>query len=172
MKPKNSKERRSSILKFGLLFLFTVALIVTAFFFDFDRVPFRENEVLREKTAIVENDVKFQKDFSKGMFRIEKLIDSLSRPDKKEDIYYINRSLESEIADLSETIDTKDTTFRKRMYVNIVSAYRQIKEMKEVIESQKKEFKELEDYKTALRETREQLERANTSLELCRARCR
>jgi len=170
MKPKNSKERRNSVLKFALLFLFTVALIVTAFFFDFDRVPLKENEVLRERSASVEKDVKFQKDFSKGMFKIEKLIDSLNRPDKKEDLYYINRSLESEIGDLSETIDPKDTTYRYKMYVNIVSSYRQIKEMKALLSKKEEEFKELEEYKTALSKTREQLERAKSDLDLCRAR--
>lgn len=172
MKPKNSKERRSSILKFAILFLFTVALIVTAFFFDFDRIPFKENSVLREGKASIEKDVKFQKDFSKGMFKIEKLIDSLSRPDKEDDLYYINRSLESEIGDLSETIDPNDTTYRYKMYVNIVSSYRQIKEMKSLLSKQKKEFKKLEEYKTALSEVREQLERAQTNLDLCRASSR
>ncbi|WP_299438963.1 type VI secretion system TssO [uncultured Aquimarina sp.] len=169
MKPKNSKERRNSVLKFALLFLFTVALIVTAFFFDFDRVPLKENEVLRERSASVEKDVKFQKDFSKGMFKIEKLIDSLNRPDKKEDLYYINRSLESEIGDLSETIDPNDTTYRYKMYVNIVSSYRQIKEMKDLLSKQEEEFKELEEYKIALEKTREQLERSKSDLDLCRA---
>jgi len=169
MKPKNSKERRNSVLKFAVLFLFTVALIVTAFFFDFDRIPFKENEVLRERKAVIEKKEKFQKDFSKGMFTIEKLIDSLNRPDKKEDLYYINRSLESEIGDLSETIDPKDTTYAYKMYVNIVSSYRQIKEMKALLSKQEAEVKKLEEYKTALRETREQLDKAKTDLDLCRA---
>ncbi|MHA7059438.1 type VI secretion system TssO [Aquimarina sp. M1] len=172
MKPKNSKERRNSILKFALLFLFTVALIVTAFFFDFDRVPLWDNKVLRESLSSVEGDVRFQKDFSKSMFKIEKLIDSLNRPGKKEDLYYINRSLESEIGDLSETIDPKDTTYRYKMYVNIVSSYRQIKEMKALLSKQEEEFKKLEEYKNALRETRERLERVQSDLDLMRARCR
>ncbi|WP_378175705.1 type VI secretion system TssO [Aquimarina sp. SS2-1] len=172
MKPKNSKERRNSILKFALLFLFTVALIVTAFFFDFDRVPLWDNKVLRESLTAIEDDVRFQKDFSKGMFKVEKLIDSLNRPGKEEDLYYINRSLESEIGDLSETIDPNDTTYRYKMYVNIVSSYRQIKEMKALLAKQKKEFEKLEEYKTALRETQDRLERAQSDLDLCRARSR
>ncbi|MGY3793336.1 type VI secretion system TssO [uncultured Aquimarina sp.] len=169
MKPKNSKERRNSVLKFALLFLFTVALIVTAFFFDFDRVPLKENEVLRERTAIVEKDAKFQKDFSKGMFKIEKLIDSLDRPGKEDNLYYINRNLESEIGDLNEAIDQKDTTYRYKMYVNIVTSYRQIKELKAELAKQKKEFQEFEEYKEALEKTREQLDRARTDLDRCRA---
>lgn len=171
MKPKNSKERRNSVLKFALLFLFTVALIVTAFFFDFDRVPLRENEVLRARTAIVEKDAKFQKDFSKGMSRIEKLIDSLDKTDKEDDLYLIDRKLKSEIGDLTEAIDKKDTTYRYKMYVNIVTSYRQIKDLKAQLAKQKKEFSEFEEYKTALTKKSEQLERTMTSLELCRARC-
>ncbi|WP_108803063.1 type VI secretion system TssO [Aquimarina sp. Aq107] len=169
MKPKNSKERRNSVLKFALLFLFTAALIVTAFFFDFDRIPFKENEVLRERTAIVEKDAKFQKDFSKGMFKIEKLIDSLERPGKEDNLYYINRNLESEIGDLNEAIDPNDTTYRYKMYVNIVSSYRQIKELKAQLAKQEKEFQEFEEYKAALEKAREQLDRARSDLDRCRA---
>ncbi|SEK24732.1 hypothetical protein SAMN04487910_0068 [Aquimarina amphilecti] len=169
MKPKNSKERRNSVLKFALLFLFTAALIVTAFFFDFDRIPFKENEVLRERTAIVEKDAKFQKDFSKGMFKIEKLIDSLERPGKEDNLYYINRNLESEIGDLNEAIDPNDTTYRYKMYVNIVSSYRQIKELKAQLAKQKKEFQEFDEYKAALEKAREQLDRARSDLDRCRA---
>ena len=172
MKPKNSKERRNSVLKFALLFLFTAALIVTAFFFDFDRVPLKENEVLRERTAIVEKDAKFQREFSKGMIKIEKLIDSLDRPGKEDNLYYINRNLESEIGDLNEAIDQKDTTYRYKMYVNIVTSYRQIKELKAQLEKQKKEFQELEEYKEALEKTREQLDRTRTDLDRLRASCR
>lgn len=169
MKPKNSKERRNSVLKFALLFLFTVALIVTAFFFDFDRVPLKENEVLRERTAIVEKDAKFQRDFSKGMFKIERLIDSLDRPGKEDNLYYINRNLESEIGDLNEAIDPSDTTYRYRMYVNIVTSYRQIKELKAELAKQKKDILELEEYKEALEKTREQLERARSDYDRCLA---
>ncbi len=172
MKPKNSKDRRNSIFKFGLMFLFTIALIVTAFFFDFDRIPFKENSVLRKRSAFVEKEMGFQKDFSRGMLKIEKLIDSLNSPDKEEDLYFINRSIDEEIADLSQSIETNDTTYRYKMYVNIIKSYRQIKEMKSDIYQQKKEFQKLDEYKTALEETKDQLERANDKLDLCRASLR
>ena len=41
--------------------------------------------------------------------------------------------------------------------------------MKALLSKQEKEFKKLEEYKTALRETRDQLERAKSDLDLCRA---
>ncbi|MGB0789418.1 MAG: type VI secretion system TssO, partial [Marinirhabdus sp.] len=46
MKAKNQKARRSSFLKFLLLFVVTLLIVVTAFFFDFKIMPFKENKVL------------------------------------------------------------------------------------------------------------------------------
>ena len=170
MKAKNSKERRSSVLKFGVLFIVTIALIVVALFFDFNIVPFKENKVLRDRVASFDKSEKFEKDFSKGMLKIEKLIDSLGNPNKEEDLYYINRSLESEIGDLGATIEKNDTTYRYKMYVSIVNSYRQRKEIASEIYKKDKEFKKLEEYKTAWKEAESKLQRSLSDLDLCRAR--
>ena len=65
MEPKNKKERTSSILKFAILFALTVILILVATFFDFNRLPLKENNVLRDKISSVKKERVYQEAFSK-----------------------------------------------------------------------------------------------------------
>ena len=102
MKSKNSKERRNSILKFALLFVITTTLIVLAFFFDFSRVPLKENAVLRERSVSIEREVKFQEKFSSEMINIRSLLDSLDTPGQN--TQYINALINSNIVDLEKSI--------------------------------------------------------------------
>lgn len=128
MKSKNSKERRNSILKFMLLFIVTAALIVVAFFFDFDRIPFKENKVLRERSIAVEKDITFQKEFSENMERIKGLIDSLDT--EGQDVSYLAQIINKDIADLQRSIPQEDETYRYGMYTNIINSYLELKDTK------------------------------------------
>lgn len=128
MKSKNSIERRNSILKFMLLFVVTAALIVIAFFFDFDRIPFKENLVLRERAISVEKDIAFQKEFSENMEKIKKLIDSLDT--QGQDVSYLAQIINKDIADLQRSIPKEDETFRYGMYTNIINSYLELKDTK------------------------------------------
>mgnify|MGYP003672431991 FL=1 len=67
MKPKNTKDRRNSFLKFLLLFLLTTGTIITAIFFNF-KVPAKENALLKEQSKMVKKEMDFQSKFSKEMF--------------------------------------------------------------------------------------------------------
>ncbi|OED39487.1 hypothetical protein AB834_00225 [PVC group bacterium (ex Bugula neritina AB1)] len=166
MKPKNSKERRDSILKFALLFLFTVALIVTAFFFDFDRVPFKENSVLRERTASIEKEMYFQEEFSGRMLEIKSLIDSLDIPGQN--LSYINSMINSKIVDLQKSIPTEDSTYRYDMYSNIVNSYVDIQAMKSKLKEYDEIDKRMAEYKEELTRVREELNLANRNLDAYR----
>ncbi len=166
MKPKNSKERRNSILKFALLFLFTVALIVTAFFFDFNRVPFKENSVLRERSESVEKEMLFQKGFSDGMKNVEALIDSLDVPGQN--LQYINARISSTIVDLQKSIPKEDSTYRYDMYTNIVNSYVDIQEFKAKLNEYDGVDQRIEEYKEELDRVRKELTEANRYLDALR----
>lgn len=72
MKPKNSKERRNSFLKFLLIFLVTVGTIVGAVYFNF-QISNKENEVLKEQASLVKEELKFQASFANKMnYRVTK----------------------------------------------------------------------------------------------------
>jgi hypothetical protein len=156
MKPKNSKERRNSIFKFSLLFIFTVALIIITFFFDFDKVPLKENSVLREQSKAIKTELLFQEKFSSEMMVIRSLLDSLDTPGQN--IQYINALINSKIVDLQKSIPEKDSTYRYNMYNSIVKSFVDLQGLKT-------KLKEFEDVDIKLGEYEEELERVNQELD-------
>ncbi|MDY8138347.1 type VI secretion system TssO [Aquimarina sp. 2201CG5-10] len=166
MKPKNSKERRNSILKFFLLFLFTTALIVTAFYFDFDRIPFKENAVWRERSALIEKEMQFQEKFSEGMIEVKSLIDSLDTPGQN--LQYINALINSKIVDLQKSIPKEDSTYRYDMYTNIVNSYVDIQALKTKLKEFDDVDERIEEYQEELDKVRQELNEANRYLDALR----
>jgi len=71
MKPKNSKDRRASFLKFLALFVITITAVLFAVYFNF-KVPNKENALLKDRVKSVENEMTFQDGFSKEMKSILK----------------------------------------------------------------------------------------------------
>lgn len=166
MKPKNSKERRNSILKFALLFVITTAIIVTTFFFDFNLIPIQENKVLRKRSTLIEKEMEFQEGFSEGMKEVISLIDSLDTPGQNTS--YIDQLINSKIVDLQKTIPVNDSTYRYDMYTNIVKSYLDIKEMKAKLKNYDKIDETLLQYKEELDRVREELNTANRNLDAYR----
>jgi Tfp pilus assembly protein PilX len=63
MKPLNQAERSSAFLNFLLLFMLTIAVIMTVIFFSI-KVPFKQNEHLRYRITLNERDQEFAASFS------------------------------------------------------------------------------------------------------------
>lgn len=148
MEPKNKKERTSSVLKFSLLFLVTIILILVATFFDFNRLPFKENSILRNKVTIADKELDYQKEFSSKSKEIKSLIDSLDTPGQN--IQYFNALINSKIVELQQTIPAKDSTNNYEMYVNSVQSYVDIQELKTKLKSYDGVDAKLEEYRQEL----------------------
>ena len=148
MEPKNKKERTTSILKFAALFAVTVILILVAAFFDFNTLPFRENNVLREKVSQVEKERIYQESFSSKSEEIKSLIDSLDTPGQN--IQYFNALINSKIVELQESIPEKDSTSNYNMYINSIQSYVDIQELKTKLKSYDGVDVKLEEYKQEL----------------------
>ncbi|WP_062061879.1 type VI secretion system TssO [Aquimarina longa] len=166
MKPKNNKERRNSILKFSLLFVFTAALIVIAFFFDFDRIPLKENSVLREQSVAVQKEIKFQEKFSDEMITIRSLLDSLDTPGQN--IQYINALINSKIVDLQKSIPKEDSTYRYDMYNNVVKSFVDLQGLKTKLKEFDNVDAQLEEYEDELDRVNQELDKANRYLDALR----
>ena len=153
MEPKNTKERKSSVLKFSLLFLVTILLILVATFFDFNRLPLKENNVLRTKVKQADKELVYQKEFSEKSREIKSLIDSLDKPGQN--IQYFNALINSKIVELQQSIPEKDSTNNYEMYVNSVQSYVDIQELKTKLKS-------YDGVDVKLQEYREELDRVTT----------
>ncbi|MBZ4188379.1 type VI secretion system TssO [Niabella beijingensis] len=77
MKPNNTTERSRAFARFLLFFFLTVALMVTAIFFGI-RIPYAENEKLREQLAIIEKENRFRDNFAGNMLQTQSLLDTVN----------------------------------------------------------------------------------------------
>ncbi len=165
MKPKNTKERRNSFLKFLLLFLVTVGTIVTAVYFNF-KVPSKENALLKNEAKNIEKEMNFQDDFSKQMTSIKRMIDSLDVPGQN--ISYQNSLVSKKLVDMQGQIPTKDSTYRYDMYTHIINLYVELQETKDKLRDLKDAESTIEEYKDALDNCKQDYKEIQRDLDIAR----
>jgi len=151
MKPQNSKERRSSIWKFILLF---------------NQIPLHENQVWRERSEKIEKDIEFQETFYKEMKDIRAHVDSLDI--KGQNLQLINGLLTQKLVKLQTSIPKEDETFRYDMYKEIIDAFVDIQELKGALNKLDDVGSKLKQYEEQNRELTNELERANRYLDAYR----
>ncbi len=168
MKAKNTKARRSSFLKFLLLFILTVSIIVVAFYFDFKVMPFKENTVLRTQVTQVEKEVRFQEGFSQDIKTLRGMVDSLDIPGQNR--AFLNSMLSAQIVKLQEKIPVKDSTYRYEMYNNIIWSFAEIQKLKDQLSSYSDVEERINEYKEALDKTRSELNEEKRTVDALRRR--
>jgi GTP1/Obg family GTP-binding protein len=155
MKPKNVKERKSSFIKFLLLFLLTTTTIMVAVFFNF-RVPQKENSLLKERAKNMEREMKFQAEFAEEIHGTKAMIDSLDIPGQN--VSFMNTLIGQKLGDLQSNIPSKDSTYRYKMYSSIINTLVDL-------QAAKKELHDLSDAKSLIEEYRAALDKARSDLE-------
>lgn len=168
MKPKNNKERQRSILKFGLLFLVSTALIVVTFFFDFDRMPIRENKILREKVTNIEKEIEFQKKFSSEIKEVISLMDSLKVDGAN--LEYTDALINNKMVELQNSIPSKDSTYRYNMYKNMVKSYVDMQALNVKLRSFKNVDEKLTQYQDELQRLNNEVSTKNRTIDALRRR--
>jgi len=163
MKPNNSKERRTSFLKFLALFLVTVGMIVCAVFFSY-QIPKKENAELRAYSKVLEDGMVFQKNFYNEMRIVKNMLDSLDAPGANVEL---ERSrIAKKLATLEETIPTKDDTHLYDMHQKIITLFSDLQMAKEVVYKSRDCVADIEEYKEELDKVREELTEAKRELRL------
>jgi len=165
MKPKNSKERRKTFLRFLLLFLLTVASILVAVYFNF-KVPKKENNLLKTQVRVVKKEMVFQNKFFKEMKSIKGMIDSLDVPGQN--VSFQTSLINTKLVDLQKGIPTKDSTYKYDMYTSIVELYAELQNAKDELRSLTDAKSTIEEYKDVLDKCREDLKQAERDLFIAR----
>lgn len=165
MKPKNVKERKSSFIKFLLLFILTTTIIMAAVFFNF-RVPQKENSLLKERAKNMEREMKLQSEFSEDMQGVKAMIDSLDIPGQN--VSFINTLIGRKLADLQSSIPRKDSTYRYDMYSGIVETLVELQSAKKELHGLSDAQSKIEEYKAALEKARSDLEQTKRDLDILR----
>lgn len=167
MKPKNSKDRRNSFIKFILLFLATVTIIICAIFFTF-KVPTEENKILKEQSIAIEEEIKFQKVFSSDLIKARKLIDSLDVPGTN--TKFLNEVIGQDLAKIQKTIPGKESKYNHDMYFKIVNMMVETQNMKGKLSEFKDAENTIAEYKEALDKSNENFKQLERDLMLARNR--
>ncbi len=165
MKPKNTKERKSSFIKFLLLFILTTATIMAAVFFNF-RVPQKENELLKERAKNVEREMRFQKGFANEVKVLQGMIDSLDLPGQN--VSFLNELIGGKLAEMQSSIPRKDSTYRYDMYTGIIETFSDLQETKKELKSLDNAKKRIEEYEETLEKTRAELDQTKRDLDILR----
>ncbi|WP_346882947.1 type VI secretion system TssO [uncultured Algibacter sp.] len=165
MKPKNSKERRNSFLKFLLLFLVTVGIIITAVFFTY-KVPNKENTLLKEQAKAIEKEIEFQKGFYKETVSVKSMIDSLDVPGQNID--FQNSLISKKLAALQGKIPTKDSKINFDLYNNIINMYVELQVTKDKLRDLKGAESKIKEYKEALDKCKDDYQQAQRDLQVAR----
>ncbi len=161
MKPKNSKKRRNSFLKFLALFIVTVCSVQAAVFFNY-KVPKKENELLRQKAKRSETESKFQAEFFSEMKGLKGLIDSMDI--EGQNISYQSSLINDKIVDLQKKIPAKDSTYLYDMHMDIIQLYVELQATKENLLELKDAETTIAEYKTALDECQDDLKQLEREL--------
>lgn len=165
MKPKNTKERRKSFLRFLLLFIVTTGSILGATYFNF-RIPKEENTILKSKVKRVDQEMKFQETFFKEMRKVKNMIDSLSIPGQN--FSYQKELISKKLVDLQKAIPIKDSTYRYDMYSDIVKLYVELQNSKTELHGLIDVKSTIAEYKDALDKCREDLKQTERDLYIAR----
>lgn len=165
MKPKNSKERNSSFLKFLLLFLVTTGTAIGAVYFNY-RVPTHENQLLREQEKSIKAEMEFQSNFYEEMRNLKNLIDSLDVPGQNLPLQ--NSTISNKLVEMKNSIPTQDSTHLYDMHMSIVDLFADL----QVIKGNNIDLRDaesiIEDLEEDLKECKRELKEAERNLRLTR----
>lgn len=163
MKPKNSKDRQSSFLKFLGLFILTAGMIVAAVYFNF-KVPAKENDLLREQTKVVKEEMAFQSNFFSEMQEVKAMIDSLDVPGAN--VVFGSSQISDKLVEMQKSLPTKDSTYLYDMHMSIVDTYVELMDNKQRLRSLRDAEGEIEQYKVALKDCNTYLKQAERELRI------
>ena len=131
MDPLNKKERTSVFIKFLVFFLVGIIIVLIPFYFII-QLPEKENRLLTEEYENLEEQLKFQKEyFAVQMDSVKSMLDKF---EFSEDVDFLNAELGSLLSEMNKSI-VSDTSWRARMYQNIVQTYLDLKKAHNLVHS-------------------------------------
>ena len=165
MKPKNSKERSASFIKFLVLFLVTVSMILVAVYFNFE-IPEKENKLLREQAKVIDEEMEYQSNFFAEMQILKEMIDSLDVPGQN--MSYQNSMISNQLVDLQEDIPPKGSSHVYDMHMAIIQLYVELQTATDKVNSLRDAEGTIAEYKEAFENCKKDLVQAERELYIAR----
>ena len=164
MEVLNKKNRRSAYWLFVLFFVLTVAVLVTAVFFN-AYFPFKENSLLKSENAKMKKEMETQDQFSFQLEKVKLAVDSIGMP-KQNDFFNEKLGL-SILADMYKQLP-KDTLKNKNMYNNTILTFKDLIDAKKQIKQLSGNQTTMDSLSTINKTLKAEYDKMKTDLDVCR----
>ena len=158
----NKKERRNSFLLFLLMLLITFSTVLLAVFFN-NKLPWKENAILRKENKQVQYELNYQERFAKELNVLNKAIDSLDKA--KEGFFFIEKSINSDLVNLRSRIP-KDSLKNHKLYDNMVLNYKKLLDAKVLVKKIANSKKKIEKLNETIDDYEKEIDKLERALEL------
>lgn len=128
MHPQNSPERKKAFTRFLIFYLVSLTVFVLIIFFGM-KVPSRENQLLKDRISILENEKKLTADFLSQTNDIRKLLDSVNIAGVQAEL--IDVEITNALARLKAGTQNDAVTAEKQYQsiINILLGYQEAKKL-------------------------------------------
>lgn len=165
MEVLNKRERLLSFLLFLLLFIITIFIINGAIYFDY-YLPWKENAELKDRNELLEQELKFQKDFTVQLEQVKVYIDSINT--SNQDFRYYQQNAYTVIAEMEQSISQEKQFLQESMYNNIIFITKQLVDAKGALYDLEQSKERIEQLQQKLDAYREQFDKAIRDLDEAR----
>jgi len=164
MEVLNKKQRSRAYWFFVLFFVITVAMLITAVFFN-TYFPFKENSLLKKENAKIHKEMETQDKFSFQLEKVKSAVDSIGVAGQND---FFNEKLAlSILADMYKQLP-KDTLQNKNMYNNTIMTYKDLIDAKKQIKQLSGNQALMDSLSTINKTLKEEYDKMKTDLEVCR----
>lgn len=166
MEPLNKKERKKAFWKFLAFFVITIIFLMGAVYINVGLLPGEQNEVLRAKYERLDQEVKFQTDFSEGIKEVKATLDSINQ--SNQNVMYLEQVINTKLAGIQESVSQTDSLQQDKLYNYIIQALLDLQESKRKLRDLQDTQKLIEKYQENIERYKEELEQTQQNLNLCR----
>ncbi|SFW72726.1 hypothetical protein SAMN02927921_03713 [Sinomicrobium oceani] len=162
----NKKERVSAFLLFLLMLVITVSVLVFAVFFNY-KLPWRENEALKQENDKIMNEFRYQDKFSARIDELTTSIDSLDR--SGDGFQFLEQTIGLELAKLKESVPSDKEAYKQTLlYNNVILNLKDLVTTKRRMQLLRKSEVQIDDLKKQVSDYEEIINDLKKELELCK----
>ena len=165
MEPLNKKERKKAFWKFLAFFIATILFVLGAVFIN-SSIPQEQRELLAKENEMLNRELEFQTDFSKGIKEVQAKLDSINQPDQN--VMYLDRSVNTKLAEINQSIPEGDSLRQRKLYNYVIQSFLDLQEAKRKLRELQDVRKRIKDYQENTEQYKEALEQKERDLLRCR----
>ena len=164
MEVLNKRQRNNAYLFFVLFFLITVAILITAVFFN-AYFPFKENSLLKAENARMKKEMEIQNKFSFQLEKVKAAVDSIGMP--KQNDFFNEKLALSTLADMYKQLP-KDTLKNKNMYNNTIMTYKDLIDAKKQVKQLSGNYVLMDSLSTINKTLKQEYDKMKIDMEVCK----